>query len=38
MLTGFGVLAEGPDMFTLRNVDTGGIRLPSGNLSFVREL
>jgi hypothetical protein len=36
MLTGFVVLAEGPDMFQLRTVATGGRRLPLGNLIFAK--
>jgi hypothetical protein len=34
-LTGFVVLAEGLDIFILRAVAAGEMRLPSGNLSIV---
>jgi hypothetical protein len=36
MLMGFVVFAEGPDVFVLKAVATGGRRLPSGNLSFAQ--
>jgi hypothetical protein len=37
MLTGFVVLAEGLDVFTLRNIVAGGRRLPLGNLYFAKK-
>jgi hypothetical protein len=35
-LTGFIVLAEGLDVFILRDIAIGGRRLPSGNMSFAK--